>query len=32
MATGSHGNLTLNILNFIHRFPAIEAWQSRAQK
>ena len=27
-----HDNLTLNILNFIHRFPAIEAWQSRAQK
>ena len=25
-------NLTLNILNFIHRFPAIEAWQSGAQK
>jgi len=25
-------NLTLNILNFIHRFPAIEAWQSRAQR
>lgn len=23
-----HDNLTLNILNFIHRFPAIEAWQS----
>ena len=22
-----HDNLTLNILNFIHRFPAIEAWQ-----
>jgi len=27
-----HDNLTLNILNFIHRFPAIEAWQSRAHK
>ena len=25
-----HDNLTLNILNFIHRFPAIEAWQRRA--
>ena len=25
-----HDNLTLNILNFIHRFPAIEAWQMRA--
>ena len=25
-------NLTLNVLNFIHRFPVIEAWQSRAQK
>ncbi len=25
-----HDNLTLNILNFIHRFPAIEAWQSAA--
>lgn len=24
-----HDNLTLNILNFIHRFPAIEAWQKR---
>ena len=24
-----HDNLTLNILNFIHRFPAIEAWQRR---
>jgi hypothetical protein len=23
-------NLALNILNFIHRFPAIEAWQMRA--
>ena len=22
-----HDNLSLNILNFIHRFPAIEAWQ-----
>jgi Protein of unknown function (DUF2585) len=31
-ATLVHDNLTLNILNFIHRFPAIEAWQSRAQK
>ncbi len=27
-----HDNLTLNILNFIHRFPAIEAWQLRAQR
>jgi hypothetical protein len=27
-----HDNLTLNILNFIHRFPAIDAWQSRAQR
>ena len=27
-----HDNLTLNILNFIHRFPAIEAWQMRAQR
>lgn len=27
-----HDNLTLNILNFIHRFPAIEAWQQRAQR
>jgi Protein of unknown function (DUF2585) len=27
-----HDNLTLNVLNFIHRFPAIEAWQQRAQK
>ena len=27
-----HDNLTLNILNFIHRFPAVEAWQSRAQR
>ncbi|WP_332054514.1 DUF2585 family protein [Reyranella sp.] len=26
-----HDNLTLNILNFIHRFPAIEAWQSAVQ-
>jgi uncharacterized protein DUF2585 len=25
-------NLTLNVLNFIHRFPAIEAWQSGAPK
>jgi hypothetical protein len=25
-----HDNLTLNILNFIHRFPGIEAWQRRA--
>ncbi|GEP55696.1 DUF2585 family protein [Reyranella soli] len=25
-------NLTLNILNFIHRFPAIEAWQKGAQQ
>jgi hypothetical protein len=25
-------NLTLNILNFIHRFPAIEAWQWGAQR
>jgi hypothetical protein len=24
-----HDNLSLNILNFIHRFPAIEAWQKR---
>jgi hypothetical protein len=24
-----HDNLTLNILNFVHRFPAIEAWQKR---
>ncbi len=28
----AHDNLTLNILNFIHRFPAIEAWQQRAQR
>ena len=27
-----HDNLTLNILNFVHRFPAIEAWQMRAQR
>ncbi|MBS0548196.1 MAG: DUF2585 family protein [Proteobacteria bacterium] len=27
-----HDNLTLNILNFIHRFPAIEAWQMKAQR
>ena len=27
-----HDNLTLNILNFIHRCPAIEAWQMRAQR
>ena len=27
-----HDNLSLNILNFIHRFPAIEAWQMRAQR
>jgi hypothetical protein len=27
-----HDNLTLNILNFIHRFPGIEAWQQRAQR
>ena len=25
-------NLTLNILNFIHRFPAVEAWQMRAPR
>jgi hypothetical protein len=25
-------NLTLNVLNFIHPFPAIEAWQSGAQR
>jgi hypothetical protein len=32
IATGLlvHDNLTLNILNFIHRFPAVEAWQRRA--
>jgi hypothetical protein len=24
-----HDNLTLNILNFVHRFPAVEAWQRR---
>jgi hydrogenase/urease accessory protein HupE len=24
-----HDNLTLNVLNFIHRFPAVEAWQKR---
>jgi hypothetical protein len=31
IATGwmVHDNLSLNILNFIHRFPAIEAWQRR---
>ena len=27
-----HDNLTLNVLNFIHRFPAIEAWQLKAQR
>jgi hypothetical protein len=27
-----HDNLTLNVLNFVHRFPTIEAWQSRAQR
>ena len=27
-----HDNLTLNVLNFVHRFPAIEAWQMKAQK
>jgi hypothetical protein len=27
-----HDNLTLNLLNFVHRFPAIDAWQSRAQR
>jgi hypothetical protein len=26
-----HDNLTLNVLNFIHRFPDIEAWQSAVQ-
>src|SRR5690348_7018323 len=26
-----HDNLTRNVLNFIHRFPGIEAWQSAAQ-
>ena len=25
-------NLTLNILNFVHRFPGIEAWQKGAQR
>jgi hypothetical protein len=25
-----HDNLTLNVLNFIYRFPAVEAWQKRA--
>ena len=25
-------NLTLNLLNFVHRFPAIEAWQKGAQR
>jgi hypothetical protein len=25
-------NLTLNVLNFVHRFPAIEAWQKGAQR
>ncbi len=25
-------NLTLNVLNFVHRFSAIEAWQSGAQR
>jgi uncharacterized protein DUF2585 len=25
-------NLTLNILNFVHRFPVVEVWQSGAQK
>jgi hypothetical protein len=24
-----HDNLTLNMLNFIHRFPAVEVWQRR---
>ncbi|HZQ01560.1 MAG TPA: DUF2585 family protein [Reyranella sp.] len=27
-----HDNLSLNILNFVHRFPAIDAWQQRAQR
>ncbi len=27
-----HDNLTLNVLNFIHRFPAIDAWQARPQR
>jgi len=31
-ATLVRDNLTLNILNFVHRFPAIEAWQSGAQR
>jgi len=31
-ATLVRDNLTLNILNFVHRFPAIEAWQSSAQR
>ena len=31
-AVAVHDNLTLNILNFIHRFPTIEAWQMRAQR
>lgn len=25
-------NLTLNVLNFVHRFPALEAWQKGAQR
>ena len=25
-------NLTLNVLNFVHRFPAVEAWQKGAQR
>jgi hypothetical protein len=25
-------NLTLNVLNFVHRFPAIEAWQKGARR
>jgi hypothetical protein len=25
-------NLTLNVLNFVHRFPAIEAWQQGSQR